>query len=86
MLREFAEPAALFLSPFVVFTLYLIARARYPLAVEHWTTGRVSTLALAGLVVAVVGMIVVGLTEPRGFGVYVPAHIENGQLAPGRIE
>ena len=53
MLRAVLEPVALFLSPFVAFAIYLALRARYPLAVEHWTRGRVSTLTLVGLFVAV---------------------------------
>jgi hypothetical protein len=86
MLRAILEPLALFLSPFVVFAIYLVLRARYPLAIEHWTRGRVSTLTLIGLAIAVLGMLAFGLFAPRGQGVYVPAHIEKGVLVPGRIE
>jgi Family of unknown function (DUF6111) len=86
MLRAILEPLALFLSPFVAFAIYLLLRARYPLAIEHWTRGRVSTLTLVGLAVAVIGMFAFGLFAPRGHGVYVPAHIEKGVLVPGRIE
>ena len=86
MLRAILEPLALFLSPFVAFAIYLLLRARYPLAIEHWTRGRVATLTLVGLAVAVIGMFAFGLFAPRGQGVYVPAHIEKGVLVPGRIE
>lgn len=86
MLRALLEPLALFLSPFVVFAIYLVLRARYPLAIEHWSRGRVSALTLIGLFIAVVGMFIFGLNAPRGHGVYVPAHIENGALVPGHIE
>ena len=86
MSRAVLESLALFLSPFVVFALYLAVRARYPLAVEHWSRGRVSTLILIGLFVAIVGMFVFGFSARRGYGVAVPAHIENGALVPGRIE
>jgi hypothetical protein len=86
MLRAILEPVALFLSPFLAFAIYLLLRARYPLAIEHWTRGRVSTLTLAGLAIAVIGMFAFGLFAPRGQGVYVPAHIERGVLVPGRIE
>jgi hypothetical protein len=86
MVRAVLEPLALFLSPFFVFGIYLVLRARYPLAVEHWTRGRVSTLTLIGLAIAALGLFVFGLSAPRGRGVYVPAHVENGVLVPGRIE
>jgi hypothetical protein len=86
MLRAILEPLGLFLSPFVAFAIYLLLRARYPLAIEHWTRGRVSTLTLVGLGVAVAGMFAFGLFAPRGQGVYVPAHVEKGVLIPGRIQ
>jgi Family of unknown function (DUF6111) len=86
MTREVLEPLALFLIPFAAYAVYLVIRARYPLEVEHWTGLRVSILTLIGLAIAVLGLVVVNLTAPRGHGVYVPAHEENGVLVPGRIE
>ena len=86
MLRAVLEPLALFLTPFIAFEIYLALRARYPLAIEHWTRGRVSTLTLTGLFVAALGLFLFGLSAPRGHGAYVPAHVENGQLIPGHIE
>jgi len=84
--RAVLEPLALFLSPFAAYALYLALRARYPLEVEHWTRVRVSILTLIGLAAAVAGLIALNLSAPRGRGVYIPAHIENGVLVPGRIE
>ncbi len=86
MLRAALEPIAMFLSPFAVFAIYLIIRARYPLAVEHWTKTRVAMLTLIGLGVAVLGMALLASFAPRGHGTYVPARIENGKLIPGHIE
>jgi hypothetical protein len=86
MLRAVLEPTALFLSPFIVFAAYLILRARYPLAMEHWTRSRLSTLTLIGLAVAIFGMILLAVYAPRHQGTYAPAHIENGVLIPGHIE
>jgi hypothetical protein len=84
--RAVFEPLALFLGPFAIYAVYLTLRARYPLAIEHWTTLRVSVLTLAGLAAAVLGLVLIDLLAPRGHGVYVPAHEENGVLVPGRIE
>jgi hypothetical protein len=86
MARNLLESLALFLSPFAVYMLYLALRARYPLEVEHWTRGRVSVMTLVGLAAAVLGLVAVNAFAPRGRGVYVPAHVENGVLAPGRFE
>ena len=86
MLRAALESLGLFAIPFIAFTIYLVLRARYPLEIEHWTRGRVSTLTLLGLAIAAFGLFFFGLNAPRGHGVYVPAHIENGVLVRGRIE
>ena len=86
MSRALLEPLALFLSPFAVYAIYLALRARWPLEVEHWTGVRVSILTLVGVAAAVLGLVAVNLLAPRGQGVYVPAHQENGVLIPGRFE
>jgi hypothetical protein len=84
--RNVLDPLALFLSPFAVYALYLLLRARYPLEVEHWTRGRVSLMTLIGLAAAVLGLLAINAFAPRGRGVYVPARVEDGVLVPGRFE
>ncbi|WOJ90176.1 DUF6111 family protein [Methylocapsa polymorpha] len=86
MWRIMLEPALLFASPFVVYLIYLALRRTYPFAVDHWTHSAVSSLALAGLVIAVAGMLAFGIFAVRHEGAYVPAHIENGRLVPGRLQ
>ena len=49
---------------------------------EHWSHSAVSTLALAGLAIAVFGVFAIGLFAPRSHGGYFPAHVENGQIVP----
>ncbi|MBL8587760.1 MAG: hypothetical protein JNK46_04460 [Methylobacteriaceae bacterium] len=84
MWRAVLESAALFVTPFVAYALYLVALRRYPFAVEHWTKGALALLLVAGLVVAIVGTFLLGLRAERHYGGYVPAHMENGKLVPGR--
>jgi hypothetical protein len=86
MWRALLEPVLLFLSPFLAYAAYLGFRRRYPLAANEWTHGALSTLGLIGLVAAAAGMIFFGLFAERHVGGYVPAHIENGKLVPGRIQ
>ena len=86
MWRPVAESLGLFLLPFLLFAVYLALRMRWPLAIEHWTRSRVSILVMVGLAAALAGLAGASLLAPRGQGVYVPAHLENGVLAPGRIE
>jgi len=84
--RAVLETLSLFLAPFALFALYLLLRLRYPLALEHWTRGRLSLLTLAGLAAAVLGLFLLSLTAQRGHGVYVPAHVENGVIVPGHFQ
>ena len=86
MLRALFETFGMFLAPFAAFAVYLVLRARYPLAVEHWTRGRLSGLALAGLAAAAGFLLLATWLAPRGHGLYVPAHIENGAIVPGRFQ
>jgi len=84
--RALFETLLLFLTPFALYAIFLVLRLRYPLAVEHWTHGRLALLAMAGLIAALIGFAVLELSAPRGHGTYVPAHVENGVLVPGRFE
>ena len=81
--RTVLEPLALFLGPFARLRGHLALRARYPLEIEHWTRGRVSVMTLIGLAAAVLGLIAVNAFAPRGRGVYIPAHVENGVWCRG---
>ncbi len=86
MWRILLEPALLFGSPFAAYAIYLALREKFPFEVEHWTHSAVSTLVLIGLAVTVAGVLLIGLVADRGQGAYVPAHIENGRIEPGRIQ
>jgi hypothetical protein len=86
MWRAILEPVLLFALPFLTYAVYLAWRQHYPLALEHWSKSAVSTLTLAGLALAVGGMLAIGLFAPRHEGAYVPAHIEGGKVVPGRIQ
>ena len=85
MIRAVIEELLLFLLPFGAFALWLMARRRSPLARAHWD-GNVSWLVIAGLGLAIVGLLATALLTPRHMGAYVPAHMENGKLVPGRVE
>jgi hypothetical protein len=54
MLRTILIQLALFLTPFLLYALYLVLRKRNPLTGEAWTFGWVAGLAGAGLVLAFV--------------------------------
>jgi hypothetical protein len=75
----------LFLLPFALYFLYTrVARRDDDGKLGHahpWVW-----LFIAGLVLAIGGLIWVGLTDSKNEGVYVPAHVENGKLVPGHYE
>ncbi len=86
MWRSVAESLGLFFLPFMLFAAYLALGMRWPLAIEHWTRSRMTVLAIVGLVAALAGLVSASLFAPRGHGLYIPAHVDNGVLVPGRIE
>jgi len=85
MWRAYLETAILFALPFFLYAAFHLMLLRWPFVASLWTRGRVSSLAIAGLALAVIGMLALGL-GPREKGTYVPAHIENGRLVPGHFE
>jgi hypothetical protein len=86
MARAIFETLGLFFAPFALFAVYLVLRARFPLAMGEWTRGRLSWLTLTGLAAAAFGLLLANVSAPRGHGRYVPAHLENGVIVPGRFE
>ncbi len=86
MARAALETLALFFAPFALFAVFLAVRAKYPLAVDHWTRGRLSWLTLSGLAAAALGLMLANALAPRGHGRYIPARIENGAIVPGHFE
>lgn len=86
MWRAVIEIALLFGTPFAAYVVFHLLQRRWPFVGELWSPGIVSILTIAGLVVAIAGMVAVAIYFPREQGAYVPAHIENGRLAPGRFQ
>jgi multisubunit Na+/H+ antiporter MnhB subunit len=84
MIRAILEEVLLFLVPFVVFGAILAAMRRNPFRLESWSK-RGLALTIAGLLVAIAGLILFGFTAERSTGIYEPAHMENGRLVPGRV-
>ena len=86
MLRVIAEPLALFLLPFAIYALFVIVFSASLEKGKAWSMGHVSGLTLAGLAAALASILWFGTFAERHQGAYIPAHIENGVLVPGRME
>ena len=84
--RVFVEVLLPFLLPFAGYALWLAFRRRFPFVASAWARGPVAALVVGGLGLAVLSLVAAGLLGPRARGGYVPAHLENGRLVPGRME
>jgi hypothetical protein len=81
-MTRFIDDALLFLLPFAVFSLYLLARRRNPLLWASWNK-EVSWLVIAGLACVILSLLATFAVSERG--AFVPAHLENGRLVPGQF-
>ena len=86
MIRALSEPLVFFLVPFALYVALLLVQLVNPFLIDNWTRRVVVPLALAGVVLAVGSLVVLGLLAPRYEGGYVPAHEENGRIVPGRMQ
>jgi hypothetical protein len=84
-MARYVDELGLFLLPFALFFLFLVATRREAFAAEHWRGAR-GWLAIAGLLLVIGALVIETLWLERHKGTYVPAHMENGVLVPGRFE
>jgi hypothetical protein len=84
MIRPFATELALFLAPFAIYAVYLLATKADLLHPESWPLGTLMWLTIAALVLMFGSFIVLAQWGgERAGSQYVPAHMENGKLVPG---
>jgi quinol-cytochrome oxidoreductase complex cytochrome b subunit len=84
MIRPLLTEVALFLTPFVVYALYLWATRAGVLDASSWNVRTVMWLTMVAFVFMIVSFLVLAQFggAPPG-STYVPAHIEDGRLVPG---
>ena len=85
MTRAFLQGFVLFFLPFVLFGIYLIVLRRNALAWSSWSK-QSFWLASAGLIMVILSLVATGLLSDRETGAFVPTHIENGRVVPGRFQ
>nr|HEV8010967.1 DUF6111 family protein [Bradyrhizobium sp.] len=84
MIRPALSEVGIFLIPFAVYALFLIATRSGLLVQSSWPLHVLAKLVLGSLMLVVVSFILLARfsgAAPRS--TYVPAHIENGKLVPG---
>ncbi|MBV9078213.1 MAG: hypothetical protein JO048_12100 [Methylobacteriaceae bacterium] len=84
MIRAVADVAFLFLSPFLLYAVFLALRRRHLLMIENWS-GPSVWLAIAGLLLVIASLLYSGLA-PRPQSGFEPTRIENGRIVPGHFE
>jgi Family of unknown function (DUF6111) len=84
MIRTVFTEIGLFLTPFVIYSLFLLATRAGVLAPSAWTMPRLAALVIVSLVLVIGSFLLLAQFSgaPPG-ATYVPAHIENGKLVPG---
>ena len=86
MIRPVFTELALFLIPFAVYAVFLLATRQGLMDPKSWPWSRVAWLFIVALLTIVGSFVVLAHFggAPPG-STYVPAHIEDGQFVPGRV-
>ncbi|MCP3459908.1 MULTISPECIES: DUF6111 family protein [unclassified Bradyrhizobium] len=84
MIRPALTEIGIFLVPFAVYALFLVATRSGLFVQSSWPVYTIARLGLVALVLVIASL--VGLAHFTGASpnsTYVPAHVENGRLVPG---
>ena len=87
MIRPVLTELALFLTPFVLYAIFLLATRADVLHPNSWRWSTIASLTIAALLLVVGSFVLVAQFSgaPPG-STYVPAHIENGKFVPGMTQ
>jgi hypothetical protein len=84
MIRPVLTEVGIFLIPFAVYALFLIATRTGVLAQTSWPLHVLAKLVLGSLVLVVVSFILLAhFSGAPPNSTYIPAHVENGKFVPG---
>ena len=84
MIRPALTEIGIFLIPFAVYALFLIATRSGLLVQSSWPAHLVAKLVLGSLLLVIVSFIMLAhCTGAPPDSTYIPAHIENGKFVPG---
>jgi hypothetical protein len=84
MIRPALTEIGIFLVPFAVYALLLIATRSAILAPASWPVRLVASLALGSLTLVALSLIMLAqFSGAPPNSTYIPAHVENGKLVPG---
>lgn len=85
MIRVVLDALLAFLIPFALYAGWLALGRRNPLRRIHWPARHILPLAASGLGCVILSFVLFGLFAEGSVGAFVPAHMENGRVVPGRF-
>ena len=86
MIRPVFTELLLFLTPFVLYAVFVWATKTEFLHPDHWPVSRIITLAMVALLLVLGSFLYfANYTGVPVGSVYEPAHMENGKFVPGRV-
>jgi hypothetical protein len=84
MIRPVLTEIGIFLIPFALYALFLLATKSGMLLQTSWPLRVVVKLAIVALALIIVSFVLLAnFSGAPPSSTYVPAHIENGRLVPG---
>jgi len=84
MIRPAFTEVGIFLIPFAVYALFLLASRAGLLAPNSWPLHLVARLAVVAMVLVVLSFVLLAhFSMAPTNSTYIPAHTENGRFVPG---
>jgi hypothetical protein len=84
MIRPAFTEILIFLIPFAVYALFLVATRSGLLIQSSWPVHVIAKLAIGSLLLVIVSFVLLAhFSGASPNSTYVPAHIENGKFVPG---
>ena len=84
MIRPALTEIGIFLIPFAVYAVFLIATRSGLLVQASWPIQSVAKLALGSLILVIVSFVLLAhFSGASPNSTYIPAHVVNGKLVPG---
>ena len=84
MIRPVVTEIGIFLIPFAIYALFLIATRSGLLIQSSWPVHIIAKLVLGSLLLVVLSFILLAhFSGAPPNSTYIPAHIENGKFVPG---
>ena len=84
MIRPVVTEIGIFLIPFAIYALFLIATRSGLMLQSSWPVHIIAKLAIGSLLLVIVSFILLAhFSGASPDSTYIPAHIENGKFVPG---